>query len=87
MWRAQVCKVGQKLDPNQAAILRVFDMKMASFTLQLVAVYDAGAEEYRSLVDAGADDDEGGAEEDGDGPVELNSEDLQFGDDEELEDA
>jgi mRNA turnover protein 4 len=38
-----VCKAGQRLSPNQAAILRVFDEKMASFRLQLMASWDSAS--------------------------------------------
>jgi len=51
----QVCKTGQVLDPHQAGILRVFGIKMASFTLTLVGRWHE--EEYEELAgDAGADD-------------------------------
>jgi hypothetical protein len=36
----QVCKKGSVLDPNQVAILRVFDIKMAKFKLKLLAVWE-----------------------------------------------
>ena len=38
--RMQVCKKGSVLDPNQVAILRVFDIKMAKFKLKLLAVWE-----------------------------------------------
>ncbi|GFH23419.1 ribosome assembly factor mrt4 [Haematococcus lacustris] len=34
-----VCQAGQVLDPHQASILRVFDIKMATFRLQLLACW------------------------------------------------
>lgn len=36
-----VCKQGQTLDPNQAAILRVFGIKMAVFKVKLLAAWTA----------------------------------------------
>lgn len=36
-----VCREGKELDPNQAALLRIFDIKMALFTLKLLAVWNA----------------------------------------------
>ncbi|EFJ52804.1 hypothetical protein VOLCADRAFT_72439 [Volvox carteri f. nagariensis] len=37
-----VCRTGQKLDANQAGILRVFDIKMAECKLKLLAVWRSG---------------------------------------------
>ena len=45
----QVCKEGQTLDSNQAAILKVFGVKMADFTLTLLGCWDAEGEEYEQL--------------------------------------
>ncbi|KAF5838424.1 ribosomal protein L10-domain-containing protein [Dunaliella salina] len=35
----EVCREGQVLDPHQVAVLRVFDIKMATFKLKLLAVW------------------------------------------------
>jgi len=73
----QVCKKGQSLDPNQAAVLRAFGLKTADFTLTLLAVWSAEGEQYEDLVDPGVggeatavlgDED---SEEDGDGEEDL----------------
>ncbi|KAL6746531.1 ribosomal protein L10-domain-containing protein [Haematococcus lacustris] len=53
-----VCQAGQVLDPHQASILRVFDIKMATFRLQLLACWHNDV--YEDLAeDNGEDDDEG----------------------------
>ncbi|GLC45004.1 hypothetical protein PLESTB_001744600 [Pleodorina starrii] len=39
-----VCRTGQKLDANQAGILRVFDIKMAECKLKLLAVWRSEGE-------------------------------------------
>ena len=41
----QVCREGQVLDANQASILRVFGIKMATFRLKLIAGWHAEGEE------------------------------------------
>lgn len=59
--RPQVCHEGQALDPNQAALLRVFEIKMATFRFTLLAAWaDDEAEEL-----AGGDEDGSGDGEDG----------------------
>lgn len=39
-----VCREGKPLDPNQAAVLRVFDVKMAAFKMKLLAMWSADGE-------------------------------------------
>lgn len=38
-----VCTEGKSLNPKQCALLRTFDLKMASFTLVLDSVWENGA--------------------------------------------
>ena len=57
-----VCKEGDILQSNQAALLRVFGVKMAVFNMKLVGVWES--DEYEQLSEADSDDEEGG--EDGD---------------------
>jgi hypothetical protein len=40
----QVCREGQLLDPNQAAVLRLFNIKMATFTLTPLAWWSSNGE-------------------------------------------
>lgn len=42
----QVCREGQVLDAHQAAILRVFGIKMATFKLRLLAAWHAEGVHY-----------------------------------------
>ena len=37
-----VCSTGDTLTPNQAALLRIFDMKMAVFSLELLCCWQKG---------------------------------------------
>ncbi|EFN52963.1 hypothetical protein CHLNCDRAFT_58680 [Chlorella variabilis] len=62
-----VCKEGQKLKSNQAALLRMFDIKQASFKMQLLAVWEA--DEVETL----AEDEEGSEG----GGSELDDADLE----------
>lgn len=43
-----VCKQGDTLTPGQAALLRVFDVKMAAFKMTLLCCWDS---EGRSIID------------------------------------
>lgn len=58
-----VCRKGDALRPNQAALLRLFGVRMAAFRLRLLGVWEA--DEYKVLGDAdefaagGASDEEG----------------------------
>lgn len=56
----EVCREGQVLDTNQAAILRTFGIKMATFRLKLIAAWHQEGEEFEEF--DGDDDEE---EEDG----------------------
>eukprot|EP00983_Pelagomonas_calceolata_P020921 657554-Pelagomonas_calceolata.AAC.1 len=51
-----VCREGQVLDPHQVAVLRVFDIKMATFKLKLLAVWQEDKVE-----ELAEDDEDGGA--------------------------
>jgi hypothetical protein len=42
--RMQVCRKGQLLDPNQAALLRVFGIKMATFHITPLAWWSSQGE-------------------------------------------
>ncbi|MEW5299028.1 MAG: hypothetical protein WDW38_004937 [Sanguina aurantia] len=56
-----VCREGQRLDPSSAAILRVFEMKMATFKIKLLAVWQAEGDEFEEMaVDDGGEDEEDG---------------------------
>lgn len=44
--RAQVCREGQALDPNQVALLRVFGVKMATFRITPLAWWSDGGEAW-----------------------------------------
>jgi hypothetical protein len=59
----QVCKEGRILDANQAAILKVFGIKMAVLRLKLLASWTEDT--FEELAD-GDDDDDEDAGEDGD---------------------
>ena len=52
----QVCREGQVLDTNQAAILRVFGVKMATFRLKLVAAWHQEGEEFEEFEGGDGDD-------------------------------
>ena len=44
-----VCREGETLSANQAAVLRIFDVKMASFRMRLLACWSAdGARSHRA---------------------------------------
>ncbi|KAG1677621.1 hypothetical protein FOA52_010402 [Chlamydomonas sp. UWO 241] len=57
-----VCKEGRILDANQAAILKVFGIKMAVLRLKLLAAWTEDA--FEELADGDDDDEEDGEEED-----------------------
>jgi hypothetical protein len=59
-----VCREGQALDPNQAALLRMFEVKMATFRFSLLAAWRADGDAFESLAD---DDGEGGDDNGEDG--------------------
>jgi mRNA turnover protein 4 len=42
-----VCRAGQTLDPNQAALLRVFGIKMATFRLTPMAWWSSDGEQQQ----------------------------------------
>ncbi|GBF93536.1 hypothetical protein Rsub_06256 [Raphidocelis subcapitata] len=64
-----VCREGKALDPNQAALLRVFEVKMATFRFTLLAAWSADGDEYESLADddGGDGDGSGGGGDSGEG--------------------
>jgi mRNA turnover protein 4 len=63
----EVCKAGQTLTPDQAALLRIFGLKQAVFSMKVIGVYEDDA--YMQLAEDESDeeeqdgDDEGGADE------------------------
>ena len=42
-----VCKEGETLNPGQAAVLRIFDVKMAAFKMKLLCCWQAEGELMR----------------------------------------
>ena len=60
-----VCREGDKLGPDAAALLRIFGLKMATFRVRAVGVWEG--EEYEQLADDEEEDGEGGegSEEEG----------------------
>ncbi|KAG2430649.1 hypothetical protein HYH02_013647 [Chlamydomonas schloesseri] len=56
-----VCREGQKLDANQAGILRVFDIKMAECKLKLLAVWRSGEDGNGEVEQLSEDEEEYGA--------------------------
>lgn len=63
-----VCTEGQKLKSSQAALLRMFDMKMAVFKMKLLAVWHD--DQVEQLAEDGDEDEEGGSDADLEG-IEL----------------
>jgi hypothetical protein len=61
----QVCREGKLLDPNQAALLRVFEIKMATFRFTLLAAWSEDGDAFEVLADGEDSDDEGGSDEGG----------------------
>ena len=51
-----VCRAGEKLQPNQTALLRIFGMKTAVFNLKLCGVWEE--DEYTELADVESDDED-----------------------------
>lgn len=67
-----VCREGQVLDPNQAGLLRMFEVKMATFKLTLLAAWSVDGDAFESLADDEGDDGEDDGGEDGAfGEVEM----------------
>jgi hypothetical protein len=58
-----VCKEGRILDANQAAILKVFGIRMATLRLKLLAAWTEDAFEELADGDDDDDDEEGDDEE------------------------
>lgn len=48
----EICREGEVLKPNQAALLRIFDVKMAVFKLELLGVWES--DNYTQLAGYGA---------------------------------
>eukprot|EP00879_Flechtneria_rotunda_P022793 GHRR01024073.1.p1 GENE.GHRR01024073.1~~GHRR01024073.1.p1 ORF type:complete len:157 (+),score=57.79 GHRR01024073.1:351-821(+) len=72
-----VCREGQVLDPNQAALLRVFSIKMATFHLVPLAWWSNEGEEFEVLNEDDGEPDEGDGgnnemlQDDGDEPEDA----------------
>jgi len=60
-----VCREGQLLDPNQAALLRMFEVKMATFHFTLVAAWAAEGDAFELLTEEEEDDEGGAGDDDG----------------------
>lgn len=73
----QVCKEGKALSPDQAALLRVFEIKMAVFRFTLLAAWSAEGDAYESLADG--DGGSGSGDDGGDGGGEGGEDDAVFG--------
>ena len=54
-----VCREGETLQSNQAALLRIFGVKMAVFNMKLVGVWEKDTYEQLGEVDSGSEDEEG----------------------------
>ena len=65
-----VCREGDALTPHQAALLRIFDYKMAAFRMRLLAVWENDAVDQLA---------EGEGEEEEDGGDELLPDGPDFG--------
>jgi hypothetical protein len=66
----QVCKAGQRLDPNQASLLRAFGIKQARCHLKLLGVWSSETEAYEELE---VDDGEGSEDEALDAPLDFDA--------------
>lgn len=53
-----VCKQGDTLTPGQAALLRVFDVKMAAFKMNLLCCWESEGDKFTGLAEAESDDEE-----------------------------
>lgn len=71
-----VCTTGQRLDANQAALLRIFDVKMADFHFKPVACWRVEGEQFEEL-DDGEDSEDGGAEDFGEEELGFDAEDAE----------
>lgn len=54
-----VCKQGDTLSPGQAALLRVFDVKMAAFKMTLLCCWASEGDKITVLAEDDSDDEEG----------------------------
>lgn len=73
-----VCAKGQPLDPNQAALLRVFGVKMATFRITPLAWWSSEGEEVEVLAEyEGSDDEAAAADGEGSGLMEDDDEQQQ----------
>jgi len=78
-----VCKQGQTLDPNQVTILRVFNIKMATFHFTLLARWSAEGEQYTELA---ADEEGAGSRAAAAAAGEDGSDEDDKGEEEDMED-
>ncbi|WIA38467.1 hypothetical protein OEZ86_001790 [Tetradesmus obliquus] len=60
-----VCRAGQTLDPNQAALLRVFGVKMATFRLTPLAWWSSDGDVFEELNEYDGNPDEDGEPDSG----------------------
>jgi len=53
-----VCREGETLTPGQAAVLRIFDVKMAAFTMKLLCCWQAEGDKFEVMADDESDEED-----------------------------